>query len=417
MDASSLPSWAIYALKASIFATTASLTTLLLRARASHLSSTHASAISRLPSLAPWQHVTREDWIFISRVKSLVKSVPAPPHSGFLVAALVSYYDSNFELRSVCGVNSETCVLSSSLCAERCAINQLRLTFSPEGGGHGYRHIKSVYICTSHDMLITPGLLCREYMCEFGLPSSRIFLLTKDYIPAPDELGRAEHVSSVRDAAGQHTVLQLRDLYPYPCMYHTIPRGAVATWAARYASTTVKVEAGALDARRLKCTAGTQLERDLVAAMDADRTDASAPLRVLESRIVALYQAATALAATPHASDSLYPIHYAAGVLLSDGTAAVARQDKALEFGSSLDATCKLASVVLERAAVTAGVVPLVLLHVDNYGVCHAPHANGRSWYVENGFEETVVYLHNADGALVRTRIAELAPAVPRIAL
>jgi hypothetical protein len=64
-------------------------------------------------------------------------------------------------LRHVLGVNTETCVLPSAICAERTALVQLRLRHPPCAG------IRGVYITTTETgsgALITPGLLCREMM-------------------------------------------------------------------------------------------------------------------------------------------------------------------------------------------------------------------------------------------------------------
>jgi hypothetical protein len=66
------------------------------------------------------------------------------------------------------GVNSETCVLSSCICAERCALTQLRVHahMHPHDPTHAYTHIKTVYITTTANHIITPGMLCREFMQE-----------------------------------------------------------------------------------------------------------------------------------------------------------------------------------------------------------------------------------------------------------
>ena len=99
-------------------------------------------------------------------------------------------------------------------------------------------------------------------------------------------------------------------------------------------------------------------------------------------------------------------------MLFSNGSTVVARQDKGLEYGCSADAAVKLASAVLASQS-----RPVVLLHCDAAGICHAPHALARSWYFERGFGDCAVFLHDAGGALVRVTVEKLTPAVPRIAL
>jgi hypothetical protein len=134
-----------------------------------------------------------------------------------------------------------------------------------------------------------------------------------------------------------------------------------------------------------------------------------------------------------------------AGVLFDDGSAAVGRQDKGLEYGCTVDAVTKLCGAIQGGAACsgcgcgsregapTAGSAaepprpprrPLVVLHVDQLGICHAPHAKGRSWLYEQGYGDVAVYVHYHSGggggggaALHRTTVERLSPAVPLIAL
>ena len=59
-------------------------------------------------------------------------------------------------------------------------------------------------------------------------------------------------------------------------------------------------------------------------------------------------------------------MHYAAGVLFSNGTTASARADLALEWGGTLDAVGKLAAGIQARPA---GVDVEAVVHVDQWGM------------------------------------------------
>lgn len=103
-----------------------------------------------------------DDAHYIGLTLALARATAPPIHSHFLVAATVVYVDREGAVRHTHGVNAETCVLSSCICAERSALVQLRL--SPTG----WRYVRAVYITASCEALITPGLLCREFMSEMS---------------------------------------------------------------------------------------------------------------------------------------------------------------------------------------------------------------------------------------------------------
>jgi hypothetical protein len=123
---------------------------------------------SRLGQLAISQRrlLGRESGLDLTNPRSLL--LRRPIHSNFLVAAVITYAAEGDDpatapLRHVVGVNTETCVLPSAICAERTALVQLRLRHPPvQPGG-----VRGVYITTTETgsgALITPGLLCREML-------------------------------------------------------------------------------------------------------------------------------------------------------------------------------------------------------------------------------------------------------------
>jgi hypothetical protein len=78
-----------------------------------------------------------------------------------------------------------------------------------------------------------------------------------------------------------------------------------------------------------------------------------------------------------------------------------------MEYGSSVDAVTKLALVA------QAATRPLLLLHTDQAGVLHAPHAQGRSFLHECGLDAVVVPVHTPGGAVDLPTAAALAVNTP----
>ncbi|RYG39990.1 hypothetical protein EON68_04790, partial [archaeon] len=213
----------------------------------------------------------------------------SPIFSDFLVAASITYWTDDGRVGSVQGVNSETCVVPSAICAERCALLQLRLR-------SGVRNIRTVYITTSANALVTPGVLCREFMCEYGPPETRIVLFTQDWKPARDAAGTL--LSGSKPVRGQHVVYRLGDLYPYAPIYHRLPRAELVPFAMRTAARMTVVEPSTLQLEGAYITPGSELEAALHAAAGGAVLNAAA-YGVLAARAKVLYDEVRALAARP----------------------------------------------------------------------------------------------------------------------
>ena len=99
------------------------------------------------------------------------------------------------------------------------------------------------------------------------------------------------------------------------------------------------------------------------------------------------------------------------GFLFADGRTAVTLQDRLVEYGSTMEAVCKLACAAAEGVARGAG--PVVLVHVDQSGVLHAPHAQGRSFLHECGYDAVVIPVHTHRGVVALTSAATLAINTP----
>lgn len=346
-------------------------------------------------------------------------------HSGFLVAAVLVFRDASGGLHAVEGANAETCVLGSAICAERCAATQLRLhaayvdaattplvgvyittLAAGEGGGD---------VCAPR-ALVTPGLLCREFMSSLGAPAAggsgcgaegvRVLLCSADWLPARDAHSGELTGRPGASARGAHAVYRLSDLYPHAPRLSGTPRARVAEEAAAFSA---RAAAFAPDVCGLSPAAGSPLAAAVAGG------GAAGAAAAIGSALESLYARALLLARRGDSSDDLYPLALAAGILLADGRALLAREHKALEWGCTLEAPLALAGALAEAAA--AGAPPLAMLLVDQFGALHAPHAKTRAWMHERGHGDCVVYTHAADGALVRVTASALYPAAPHIRL
>ena len=93
-----------------------------------------------------------------------------------------------------------------------------------------------------------------------------------------------------------------------------------------------------------------------------------------------------------------HPIRYGSAVLFSDGTVAIASQKVALEYGCTLDAVGQLASTI-DRKAIqiiedSPPCRPILLVQCDQFGVAHAPFAQGRAYLTERGYGDCKVLIH-----------------------
>ena len=296
--------------------------------------------------LPPW--FTRELPLPSSPLRRRLSHAPLSPRSDAAGAS-----------RTLQGVNTETCILSSCICAERAALAQLRLAPG------GWRWVDAVYIAATSPTLVTPGLLCREFLSEFspavaarreallggGGGGAGAAALPAVTLPPADPDGDIAIVlfSSDQTLSARYRLLEL---YPYAPLYHGVPHAQLADRGAAFAARCAPVTEGALAALA-----------------------AGAPhLAPLLHAAVALHAAVLALAAKPHDGDALYPVHLAAGALLSTGGVALARQLKGLEYGCSADAVVRLSGRFCV-GGVGAGEglgEPLLLLQVDQFGTCLA---------------------------------------------
>ncbi|KAL7548105.1 hypothetical protein ACHAWF_011392 [Thalassiosira exigua] len=111
-----------------------------------------------------------------------------------------------------------------------------------------------------------------------------------------------------------------------------------------------------------------------------------------------LMRLATEVTALESHQKHAHPIRYGAAVLFSDDTVAIASQKVALEYGCTLDAVGQLASVI-DRKAIqveedSPPCRPLLLVQCDQFGIAHAPFAQGRAYLTERGYGDCKVLVH-----------------------
>lgn len=349
------------------------------------------------------------DSSFIASTRELLARTPRPLQSDFLVAATVVYVDASGAERVSLGVNSETCVITSCICAERSALVAIRAV------PHGWRRVTDVFITSTArgGVLVTPGLLCREFMCEYSGAAAAVrerlqAVLAGGIVGSggsggvgaatDDGGGRADDdirlVLFSGDGTGEPLVTSLFKLYPYRSRFHGVPRAALAAVGALGGRCAAPVTSAALLAAQLPAGA-SPLSSQSAAALEC------------------AYTAAVECARTRATGDELFPLHYSAAFCI-DGCerARVARGVACLEFGCSLDAVASLSGLLTSASS-----RPRALCVVDQWGVLCAPSAPARAWLAEHGWGATLIPLHDARGALVVVSAADLSPASPQISL
>jgi len=271
-----------------------------------------------------------------------------PLQSQFRVLAVLRMRDATGRHGYVLGVNSEQGFIGGSICAERAAATQLRLL--PDRV-----EVDRIFLVSDLPQGdLTPGVLCRE------------FLLSQP------QISRSCQVVMICTADSSTRSVPLKDLYPHACLFSMIPKGDLLRW-------------------------GRDFPIQLPTAMSVAQQE--------------LYREAVEM--TAHDSkDEIHPVRLAAGVLFEDGTMAFAAQQKALEYGNTLDAVSLLAPALLQ--ARSRGLNPQTIIQVDQHGIMHAPFAPARSFLYENDFDSATIFVHEESGKALDVCIADLVPDAPR---
>jgi len=111
-----------------------------------------------------------------------------------------------------------------------------------------------------------------------------------------------------------------------------------------------------------------------------------------------LMRYATEITALENPLRHAHPLRYGAAVLFSDGTVSIASQKVALEYGCTLDAVGQLASAIDKKAIRVVEEEdpcrPVLLVQCDQFGIAHAPFAQGRAFLSERGYGDCKVLIH-----------------------
>ena len=286
-----------------------------------------------------------------------------PSQSDFRVTAVIVYTtDGSDDLQYVVGHNDEACNLLNSVCAERAGFLQL----ADLGASDASLRVQCVYISTDHAGPVTPGALCREYMCSSPWTTDDMRVVMEGTVGKPSRLE-----------------LTLRELFPFASVYTRRNRKG-------------------------QQAAGERIGARLAAA----RKPPPAQQRRQQQQHEEAALRGAVSACTRDGRAELHPLSFGACVVFADGTSSTAWQKKALEYGCSLDAVCQLCQAI-EVKRETDGQRPAVVCMADQFGVAHAPFAAARSYLVEHGCEDVAVVLHDDEGVLHNVRAEVLLPGVP----
>ena len=239
------------------------------------------------------------------------------------------------------GTNAEaSSYIGSSICAERSALAKLRFYQSPR--------LLKVVISTDNPKPISPGLLCREWICSYvnlDLKNDVEIILTNCTLDIISKCG-------------------ILFLYPFPYLYRQCRRENIEDFASNIA-------------KSLPSTVSNDISG-------------------LISHTVEY---------TKHDESNIHPIKFAASILFKDGTVKSAAQIKALEYSCSLDPITQLVTVldslrICSECAynqVQYTVEPVIMVFCDQYGIAHAPFGQGRSLLIERGHTNISIYINTYD--------------------
>lgn len=199
--------------------------------------------------------------------------------------------------------------------------------------------LEKLIVTTDSEHAISPGSLCREFLQGCGDPSTPIV---------------------VTNGSGTDVVeCTIADIFPYPYAYRRLSRNVVMTSASRFSFYCQP------------CTTGTSL------------LDTASIFKVMQAA-----QVVNSL----DSEDPLHPIRLSAAVLYEDGETQSTYQLKGLEYGCTSDPVEALVHFILQNKEKKA----VVIVMLDQFGVCHAPFARARAQLIERALDHVSVLIHSA---------------------
>ena len=212
--------------------------------------------------------------------------------------------------------------------------------------------IERVVVVTDSKQPISPGLLCREYLMSAAKSNTLVIM-----------------------GSGDGNVIvkcKLGDLLPFPYIYRLQKRNDIKSFALTFSSSASQVSEVNSAAHRLHQAAMEKVYLD-------KHTD-------------------------------MHPLQFAAAVQFDNGDIEVAWQLKGLEYGCTLDPVVQLIREMEKRKHLCGNVLPVMLVMTDQFGVCHAPFAQGRALLTEYGYDDVMILVHDESGSCCVTTAASLAP-------
>lgn len=296
--------------------------------------------------------VIHDDAFYLQQAQRLRLQLDPPRQSHFRVVALLLLENGTI----VAGANDEASPsIAGAICAERAALLRYRSQLET-------LPIQAIYIVTDADRVVPPGTACREYL--HGHPAT------------------GDETRIVLQSQHEHSrpwILTLPELHPYPSIYARMTVEEQVAFGSKHEELIER-----------------ELEHVKIKGLFEDQV-----YRLLESA----HQAAL-----EDDLDVLHAVRYGAAVAVEREAKVdilTAHQIKALEYSSTLDAVCQLASK-LER-----GDTVLAWVMVDQFGIPHAPFCAARSFLTEQGYGQSLVILTTQALKVVVVEARELAPYTP----
>ena len=344
-----------------------------------------------------------DDWRYLQLAFDAKAARRPPDHSGFRVTAVIVYTDEEGRRRHVIGHNAEVAqpALTAAICAERDAMTTAL-------GSHHARlaSLQKIYIISDAPAPIPPGNLCREFLSEYGAPTTPLLLVA------------ASEPSHTAASAITSTATTLGELYPHPPILRGVPQAGAVQRATVLVAAAGGAPFGPAEDLADAWPVGRRLCGELYERVRS--------LAVGAAGSVDMGSAAVAVAGLTD-DGGIHPIRLAAGAIYADGRIVATTQKKALEYGCTSDAVVQLMPFLLgthgslmdkhSSATEGEGGKPVLLMQVDQCGLLHAPAAPARAVLAEHGSGSLCVAVHaeweSGEVDLVCTTVADLAPSLP----
>ncbi|CAM9274425.1 unnamed protein product [Sphacelaria rigidula] len=359
----------------------------------------------------------------VATAHELRRSLDPPHQSLFRVVCILLYEDVSGKMRRITGTNCEPSTIGGSICAERAAMCKLREVTD-------CKLVTKVVVVTDSPRPLPPGVLCREFLSAHLPPCTPVIMAGSGDDTLLSDAGGFEYdkhdsqspsvVNTDLDAK-YHARTSEAEVAQSTCNCAKEERSDEGAGQPR-GTVPPRGGSGCIDMTTVGqlypwrnlyglTPRGDQLRLGFVrqqASQNLSKAGVAESLG-LDNATVDAYDK-TQKATEDDNQDGVHPIRYAAAAVFPDGQLEITHQVKALEYGATLDPVTLLAPVLMRRAK--GGIRPSCVLLVDQFGNLHAPFAQARTFLCEQGFGNTRVVVHGADGRLVVLKAQDLVPRV-----